>query len=330
MTTYVADRGRYDRMPYRRCGRHGLKLPAISLGLWQYFGDARPIGEITDILTRAFDLGITHYDLANNYGPDNGAAEANFGQVMSGPLAPYRDELVISTKAGYDMLPGPYGDGGSRKYMLGSLDASLRRMGLDYVDLFYSHRFDPEVPLEETMGALDSSVRQGKARYVGISNYPPHQTAEAAAILSALGTPLLIHQPAYSMFNRWPEHGLLDAIGEVGAGCIVYSPLEQGILTDRYLDGVPDDSRASRSDTLDRAQLDQVTLTKVRALQVIATRRGQTVAQMALAWTQRDPRVTSTLVGASSLTQLAQNVATIDRLGFTDDELEEIDAVLAG
>ncbi len=327
---YSADPTRYDRMPYRRCGRHGLKLPAISLGLWQNFGDGRPVEEITAILTRAFDLGVTHFDLANNYGPAPGAAESNFGRVINGALAPYRDELVISTKAGYDMLPGPYGDGGSRKYMLGSLDASLARMGLDYVDIFYSHRFDFETPLEETMGALDSAVRQGKARYVGISNYPPKQTGQAAAILAALGTPLLIHQPAYSMLNRWPEQGLWDAIGDTGAGCIVYSPLEQGILTDRYLDGVPDDSRARVSDTLDPGQLVEPVLAKVRALQDIARGRGQTVAQLALAWTQRDERVTSTLVGASSVVQLEQNVATIDGLGFTDDELTAIDGVLGG
>jgi L-glyceraldehyde 3-phosphate reductase len=326
---FVADPTRYDHMEYRRCGRRGLKLPAISLGLWQNFGDTRPADEIALMLTRAFDLGVTHFDLANNYGPAAGAAETNFGEVMAGPLAPYRDELVVSTKAGYDMGPGPYGDGGSRKYMLASLDASLRRMQLDYVDIFYSHRFDPETPLEETMGALATAVHQGKALYPGISNYPPDQTGQAAAILSRLGTPLLIHQPAYSMLNRWMEQGLLDAIGEAGAGCIVYSPLEQGILTDRYLQGVPAGSRASQEETLSRFQLDEATLAKVRALEAIARRRGQTMAQLALAWTQRDPRVTSTLVGASSLTQLEQNVATIDGLGFSSGEAEEIDDVLS-
>jgi len=325
----TSDTNRYDRMEYRRCGRRGLKLPAISLGLWQNFGDARPHDEIVAMLTRAFDLGITHFDLANNYGPAPGAAESNFGLVMAGQLAAHRDELIISTKAGYDMAPGPYGDGGSRKYMLASLDASLRRMKLEYVDIFYSHRFDHETPLRETMGALDTAVRSGKALYVGISNYPPQQTVEAAEILSRLGTPLLIHQPAYSMLNRWLEQGLLDAIGEVGAGCIVYSPLEQGILTDRYLDGVPDGSRASQADTLDRSRLDETTLAKVRDLRDIARQRGQSMAQLALAWTQRDPRVTSTLVGASGLVQLEQNVATVDGLGFSDQELGEIEAILS-
>ncbi len=326
--TFSPDPARYDRMVYRRCGRYGLKLPAIALGLWQNFGEARPPDEIRAMLTRAFDLGITHFDLANNYGPPPGTAESNAGTVLGGDLAPHRDELVISTKAGYDMGPGPYGDGGSRKYMLGSLDASLRRLRLDYVDIFYSHRFDPETPLEETMGALSTAVHSGKARYVGISNYPPRQTRQAASLLADLGSPLLVHQPAYSMLNRWPERGLLEAIDEVGAGCVVYSPLEQGILTDRYLSGVPDGSRASREETLFVAQLDTKTLATVRALAALAARRGQTMAQMALAWTQRDPRVTSTLVGASSLAQLEQNVATIDSLSFTTGELEEIAAIL--
>ncbi len=325
---FTVDPARYDRMVYRRCGHSGLKLPAISLGLWQNFGEARPKEEIRSMLLRAFDLGVTHFDLANNYGPPPGAAESNAGTVLAGDLAPHRDELVISTKAGYDMGPGPYGDGGSRKYMLGSLDASLRRLGLENVDIFYSHRWDPETPLEETMGALATAVRSGKTRYVGISNYPPRQTREAASLLSDLGCPLLVHQPAYSMLNRWPERGLLDAIDEVGAGCIVYSPLEQGILTDRYLSGVPDGSRASREDTLSSAQLDPRTLSVVRALGEVAARRGQTIAQMALAWTQRDPRVTSTLVGASSLAQLEQNVATVDSLAFTPEELQEIAAIL--
>jgi L-glyceraldehyde 3-phosphate reductase len=320
MSHLAADQ-RYDRMEYRRCGRSGLKLPLISLGLWQNFGDARPGDEINTMLTRAFDLGITHFDLANNYGPSYGSAEANAGKVLNGDLARYRDELVISTKAGYDMWPGPYGDGGSRKYLLGSLDASLERMGLEYVDIFYSHRLDPETPLE-------TSVRQGKARYVGISSYPPEHTAHAAAILSQLGTPLLIHQPAYSMLNRWPEYGLVDTLGDLGVGCIVFSPLSQGVLTDRYLGGVPAGSRASQAGTLDPAQLNDDTLAKVRALDGVARTRGQTLAQMALAWTVRDPRVTSTLIGASSVAQLEQNVATIDTLGFSAEELAEIDTIL--
>ena len=325
---YSADAHRYDRMPYRRCGRSGLKLPPISLGLWQNFGDARAADEIRTMLTRAFDLGITHFDLANNYGPPYGSAETNAGKVLNGDLAPYRDELIISTKAGYDMWPGPYGDGGSRKYMLGSLDASLKRLGLEYVDIFYSHRLDPETPLEETMGALDTAVRQGKARYVGISSYPPEHSAHAATILAQLGTPLLIHQPAYSLFNRWPEYGLISTLGDLGVGCIVFSPLAQGLLTDRYLDGVPEGSRASQPGTLDRGQLNDETLAKVRALREVAERRGQTIAQLALAWTLRDPRVTSTLVGASSVAQLEQNVATIDNLEFIPDELREIDKIV--
>jgi L-glyceraldehyde 3-phosphate reductase len=326
---HLAADERYEHMEYRRCGRSGLKLPLVSLGLWQNFGDARPPQEIDAMLTRAFDLGITHFDLANNYGPSYGSAESNLGTVINGSLAQYRDELIISTKAGYDMWPGPYGDGGSRKYLLASLDASLRRMGLDYVDIFYSHRLDPETPLEETMGALDTAVRQGKARYVGISSYPPEHTAHAARILAQLGTPLLIHQPSYSMFNRWPEYGLLDTLGDLGVGCIVFSPLAQGLLTDRYLGGVPEGSRASQTaGTLDRAQLNDESLAKVRALDGIAKRRGQTLAQMALAWTVRDARVTSTLVGASSLNQLEQNVATIDALGFVAEELAEIEEIL--
>src|SRR5580704_14106263 len=251
-----AAENRYEGMEYRRCGRSGLKLPLVSLGLWQNFGDARPPGEVDEMLTRAFDLGVTHFDLANNYGPPYGAAECSVGQVLNGSLAPYRDELVVSTKAGYDMWPGPYGDGGSRKYLLGSLDASLKRLGLDYVDIFYSHRLDPETPLEETMGALDTAVRQGKARYVGISSYPPEHSAHASTILSQLGTPLLIHQPSYSLFNRWPEYGLVSTLGDLGVGCIVFSPLAQGLLTDRYLDGVPEGSRAGqKAGTLDRGQL---------------------------------------------------------------------------
>jgi L-glyceraldehyde 3-phosphate reductase len=324
---YTAAEQRYEQMKYRRCGRSGLKLPVISLGLWQNFGESRPEDEIRSMLTRAFDLGITHFDLANNYGPPYGAAESNAGKVLNGDLAAYRDELVISTKAGFDMWPGPYGDGGSRKYVLGSLDASLKRLGLEYVDIFYSHRWDPDTPLEETMGALDTAVRQGKARYVGISNYPPEHTAHAATILAQLGTPLLIHQPAYSILNRWPEYGLIRTLGDLGVGCICYSPLSQGLLTNRYLDGIPADSRAGSPGTLDRGELSEETLTKVRALGEIAERRGQSIAQMALAWTVRDRRVTSTLVGASSVAQLEQNVATIEKLGFSPDELEEIDRV---
>ncbi|MGD0594573.1 MAG: L-glyceraldehyde 3-phosphate reductase [Acidimicrobiales bacterium] len=323
--SYVAAENRYERIEYRRCGRSGLKLPLISLGLWQNFGDARPLDEINEMLTRAFDLGITHFDLANNYGPPYGAAESNVGKVLSKDLAAYRDELVISSKAGYDMWPGPYGDWGSRKYLLASLEASLRRMRLEYVDIFYSHRFDPETPLEETMGALDAAVRQGKARYVGISSYSAERTVEAAGILSDLGTPLLIHQPSYSMFNRWIESGLLDTLGELGVGCIAFSPLAQGLLTDRYLGGVPSGSRASQAGSLDRAWLNEATLAKVRALNEIAQNRGQTLAQMALAWSLRDPRVTSTLIGASSLGQLEQNVAAVDVRGFSPEELKEID-----
>ena len=319
---------RYDRMPYRQCGRSGLKLPSVSLGLWQNFGDARPDGEVEAMLTRAFDLGVTHFDLANNYGPPYGAAEISASKVLTGSLAPYRDELIISTKAGYDMWPGPYGDGGSRKYMLASLDASLGRLGLDYVDIFYSHRFDPATRLEETMGALDSAVRQGKSLYAGISSYPPEQTVAAADILAQMGTPLLIHQPPYSMFNRWIEHGLLDTFGRLEIGCIVFSPLSQGLLTDRYLTGVPVGSRASQPGTLDESQLDEQVLDRVRSLNDLARDRGQTMAQMALAWTLRDPRVTSTLIGASSVAQLEQNVATIDQLEFTADELAAIDGIL--
>jgi L-glyceraldehyde 3-phosphate reductase len=322
---YTAADRRYQHMEYRRCGRSGLKLPLISLGLWQNFGDSRPDREVSAMLTRAFDLGITHFDLANNYGPAYGSAESNFGKVISGPLAPYRDELVISTKAGYDMWPGPYGDGGSRKYLLGSLDASLRRMHLEYVDIFYVHRFDHETPLEETMGALDTAVRSGKARYVGISSYPPEQSLEAAAILSRLGTPLLIHQPSYSMFNRWIEHGLLDVLEREGVGAIVFSPLAQGMLTDKYLAGVPEDSRLTRGHYLAPEMISEANLARVRALQEIAERRGQTLAQLALAWALRDQRVTSALIGASSVAQLEQNVGALDRLELDPAELEAIE-----
>ncbi|MGD9528023.1 L-glyceraldehyde 3-phosphate reductase [Pseudonocardia sp.] len=316
---------RYDSMPYRRCGRSGLKLPAISLGLWQNFGDDRPLAVQREIVLRAFDLGITHIDLANNYGPPYGSAERNFGRMLAADLAPYRDELVISTKAGWDMWPGPYGELGSRKYLLASLDQSLARMGLDYVDIFYSHRFDPETPLEETMGALDAAVRAGKALYVGISSYSPERTAQAAEILRGLGTPLLIHQPSYSMLNRWIEDGLLDVVEREGVGVIGFSPLAQGMLTDRYLNGVPEGSRAAQDGSLDRQWLSEENLDRIRALAAIAEKRGQSLAQMALAWTLRDPRVTSTLVGASSVAQLESNVAALANPDFDADELAEID-----
>jgi L-glyceraldehyde 3-phosphate reductase len=317
---------RYDTMQYRRVGRSGLVLPAISLGLWQNFGGDRPLETQRAIVRRAFDLGITHFDLANNYGPPYGSAEENFGRILSTDLRGHRDELVVSTKAGYDMWPGPYGDHGSRKYLIASLDQSLSRMGLPYVDIFYSHRADPDTPLEETMGALDTAVRQGKALYAGISSYSPERTRQAAEILRGLGTPLLIHQPSYSMLNRWiEEDDLLEVVEEEGVGCIVFSPLAQGLLTDRYLYGIPEGSRASRPGTMDQDQLNEATLDKVRALNDLAGRRGQTLAPMAIAWTLRDPRVTSALVGASSVAQLEANVAALDNLEFSDDELAEID-----
>jgi L-glyceraldehyde 3-phosphate reductase len=323
--TYVPAADRYEAMTYRRSGRSGLLLPALSLGLWQNFGNNRPLEQSRAVLRRAFDLGVTHFDLANNYGPPYGAAEENFGRLFAEDLAPYRDELVISTKAGYDMWQGPYGDWGSRKYLLASLDQSLRRMGLDYVDIYYSHRFDPETPLEETMGALDTAVRQGKALYAGVSSYSAARTREAAAILRGLGTPLLIHQPSYSMLNRWIEEDLLDVLGEEGVGCIVFSPLAQGLLTDRYLNGVPADSRASRNDTLRMDMLNDETLAHVRALNDVARRRGQTLAQLALAWALRDQRVTSAVIGASSVPQLEQNLGALRRLEFSPKELAEID-----
>jgi L-glyceraldehyde 3-phosphate reductase len=323
--TYVAAESRYERMDYRRSGRSGLRLPGVSLGLWQNFGHDRPLDTSRAIVRRAFDLGITHFDLANNYGPPYGSAEENFGRLLQQDLMPYRDELIISSKAGYDMWPGPYGEWGSRKYLLASLDQSLQRLGLDYVDIFYSHRFDPETPLEETMGALDSAVRHGKALYVGISSYSAAKTREAHAILHELGTPLVIHQPSYSMLNRWIEPELLDVLGELGAGCIVFSPLAQGMLTDKYLDGIPEGSRASRDGSLSPSLIDEQALAKVKALNEIAAGRGQTLAQLALAWTLRDPRVTSTLVGASSVEQLEANVAALEKLGLTEDELAEID-----
>jgi L-glyceraldehyde 3-phosphate reductase len=324
--TYQPDGGRYERQPYNRSGRSGLRLPAVSLGLWHNFGDNRPVGNSRAILRRAFDLGVTHFDLANNYGVPYGSAECTFGRIFREDFAPYRDELVVSTKAGYDMWPGPYGEWGSRKYLLASLDQSLERMGLEYVDVFYSHRFDPDTPLEETMGALDRAVRSGKALYAGVSNYTPEQTAQAARIMRELGTPLLIHQPSYSMINRWIEGGLLDTLEEAGMGCIVYSPLAQGLLTDRYLDGVPADSRAATSRFLSSEQID---VELARDLSEVARGRGQTLAQMALLWTLRDPRVTSVLIGASSVRQLEDNVACVDGPAFTEDELEAIDKITA-
>ena len=322
---FAAAAGRYEEMTYRRCGASGLKLPAISLGLWQNFGHERPLETSRAILRRAFDSGITHFDLANNYGPPYGSAEQVFGEVLRLDLAPYRDELVISTKAGYDMWPGPYGEWGSRKYLLASLDQSLSRMGLEYVDIFYSHRFDPETPLEETMGALAAAISQGKALYVGISSYSAEKTREAEAILRGLGVRLLIHQPSYSLLNRWIEAELLDTLGDLGVGCICFSPLAQGVLTDRYLAGVPEGSRASRRGSMSPDQLSEETMAKVRALNEIAQRRGQTLAQLALAWTLRDRRMTSTLVGASSIEQLEQNLAALQKPDFTAAELEEID-----
>jgi L-glyceraldehyde 3-phosphate reductase len=323
--TFAPDEDRYGAMEYRRTGRSGLKLPVVSLGLWHNFGDDKPLETQRAILRRAFDLGITHFDLANNYGPPYGSAETNFGRLLAEDFRPYRDELVISTKAGYDMWPGPYGDLGSRKYLTASLDQSLKRMGLDYVDIFYSHRHDPDTPLEETMGALDAAVRAGKALYVGISSYSPEKTAEAAAILRDLGTPLLIHQPSYSMLNRWIEGGLLDTLESAGVGCIAFSPLAQGMLTDRYLNGVPADSRASQDKSLEGDMLSDENLDKIRALNAIAERRGQSLAQMAIAWVLRDKRMTSTVLGASSVRQLENNVAALANTSFTADELAEID-----
>jgi len=323
--TYVPNDDRYDEMRYRRSGRSGLQLPAVSLGLWQNFGYDRPLDMSRAIVRRAFDLGITHFDLANNYGPPYGSAETNFGLLMKQDLAPYRDELIVSSKAGYDMWPGPYGEWGSRKYLLTSLDQSLQRMEVDYVDIFYSHRFDPETPLEETMGALDTAVRQGKALYAGISSYSAEKTREAHAIMRELGTPIVIHQPSYSMLNRWIEPELLDTLGELGIGCIVFSPLAQGMLTDKYLDGIPEGSRASRHGSLSPNLINDQSLAKVRALNEIAARRDQSLAQLALAWTLRDPRVTSTLIGASSVAQLEANVAALDKLDLSDEELAEID-----
>jgi len=347
--TYLPAADRYDQIPYRRCGRSGIKLPEISLGLWQNFGSDTPLDTQRAIILHAFDRGVTHFDLANNYGgstlntsddplarltygPPYGSAESNFGVILRTDLRPYRDELIIATKAGYDMWPGPYGEWGSRKYMLASLDQSLARMGLDYVDIFYSHRFDPDTPLEETMGALHTAVTSGKALYAGISSYSAERTAEAAAILQALGTPLLIHQPSYSMLNRWIEGGLQDVLGAEGIGCIAFSPLAQGLLTTRYLNGIPPGSRASRAGSLSPDQISDANLAHVRALNEIATARGQSLAQMALSWVLRDERVTSALIGASSVAQLDENLAAAGRSAFTHEELAAIDqqAVDAG
>jgi L-glyceraldehyde 3-phosphate reductase len=330
--TYAAAEDRYTKLPYRRSGRSGLQLPAVSLGLWQNFGDEAPVSTQRAILRRAFDLGVTHFDLANNYGPPYGSAEINFGRIFREDFRLYRDELVISTKAGYDMWPGPYGEWGSRKYLLASLDQSLARMGLDYVDIFYSHRFDPNTPLEETMGALDAAVRAGKALYVGISSYSPERTMEAVNILRSLGTPLLIHQPSYSLLNRWIEGGLLDVLEKEGVGCIAFSPLAQGLLSTKYLNGIPADSRASRDGSLSKDQISEKTLTHVRALNDIAAARGQSLAQLAISWVLRDPRVTSALIGARNVGQLEENLAAAGKTEFTPAELSAIDkhAVEAG
>jgi L-glyceraldehyde 3-phosphate reductase len=322
---YSAAADRYQHMQYRRTGHSGLQLPAITLGLWHNFGGDRPLETSRAILRRAFDLGVTHFDLANNYGPPYGSAEETFGRVYRDDFRPYRDELLISTKAGYDMWPGPYGEWGSRKYLLASLDQSLARMQLDYVDIFYSHRFDPDTPLEETMGALDTAVRSGRALYAGISSYSPEKTREAASILGSLGTPLLIHQPSYSLLNRWIEPELLSTLEDLGVGCIGFSPLAQGMLTDKYLDGIPANSRAAENSSLSPDLLTDETLGKIRRLNELAQRRGQSLAQMALAWTLRDPRMTSTLIGASSVAQLEDSLGALRMLDFTDDELAEID-----
>jgi L-glyceraldehyde 3-phosphate reductase len=323
--THVAAANRYQQIGYRRCGRSGILLPEVSLGLWHNFGDDRALETHRAILRRAFDLGITHFDLANNYGTPYGSAERNFGRIMREDFRPYRDELIISTKAGYDMWPGPYGEWGSRKYLIASLNQSLERMGLDYVDIFYSHRFDPKTPLEETMGALDFAVRSGKALYAGISSYSPERTSEAAAILRRLGTPVLIHQPSYSLLNRWIEGGLLDVLDREGIGCIVFAPLAQGVLTGKYADGIPAGSRASRNTSLSGSDLTPETLAHVRALASFAKARNQTMAQMALSWALRDPRITSALIGASSVAQLEENVAASGRSDFTEAELAAID-----
>jgi len=326
MPTYLPSPDRYDTMQYRRCGRSGIQLPAISLGLWQNFGDDRAIDSQKAVLRRAFDRGVTHFDLANNYGPPYGGAEANFGRILREDFSSLRDELIVSTKAGWDMWPGPYGDLGSRKYLLASLDQSLKRLGLDYVDIFYHHHFDPTTPMEESLGALDSAVRQGKALYVGISSYSDERTQQAITILRDLGTPLLIHQPSYSMLNRWIENGLLDVLDEQGVGCIAFSPLGQGLLTDKYLDGVSKDSRAAKDDSSLAAQLlNDENLARVRGLAEIAHERGQKMAQLAIAWALRNPVVTSVLLGASSVEQLDENLDALNNLEFTDEELKRID-----
>jgi L-glyceraldehyde 3-phosphate reductase len=325
VTTYTPDDDRYGSMTYRRCGRSGILLPAVSLGLWQNFGEDRSLDNQRAIVRRAFDLGITHFDLANNYGPPYGSAESNFGRILHDDFGNHRDELLVSTKAGWDMWPGPYGDLGSRKYLTASLDQSLRRLGLDYVDIFYHHHFDPQTPLEETLGALHTAVVSGKALYVGISSYSDQRTAEAVAILRHLGTPLLIHQPSYSMFNRWIEDRLLEVLDAEGVGCIAFSVLAQGLLTDRYIDGIPQGSRASRDDSLTHDMLNDENLARIRALNDIALGRGQSLAQMAIAWALRHPQVTSVLIGASSVSQLEQNVSALDGLDFTSDEIAAID-----
>ena len=325
MTSYVPAEDRYDSMTYRRCGRSGILLPAVSLGLWQNFGDDRPFETQRAIVRRAFDLGITHFDLANNYGPPYGSAETNFARILHDDFRNHRDELLISTKAGWDMWPGPYGDRGSRKYLVASLDQSLLRLGLDYVDIFYHHHFDPDTPLEESVGALHTAVTSGRALYVGISSYSDQRTAEAVALLRQLGTPLLIHQPSYSMFNRWIEDRLLDVLDAEGVGCIAFSVLAQGLLTDKYLQGIPQGSRASRDGSLTREMLNDENLARIRALNAIAVARGQSLAQMAIAWALRDPRVTSVLIGASSVVQLEQNVTALEALELTADEIAAID-----
>jgi L-glyceraldehyde 3-phosphate reductase len=328
--TYVPAENRYERMTYQRCGRSGLKLPLISLGLWHNWGGVEPLENGRAMLRRAFDLGITHFDLANNYGPPYGSAEESFGRVFRKDFAPFRDELVISTKAGWDMWPGPYGDWGSRKYLIASLDQSLKRMGLPYVDIFYHHRPDPETPLEETMGALDFAVRSGRALYAGVSQYPPELTKKAASILRSLGTPCLIHQPRYSMFDRWVENGLLDVLADEGIGCIVFSPLEQGLLSNKYLKGIPADSRAGKPyGYLDRKDVTEEILAKVRSLNAIAERRGQSLAQMAVSWVLRHKAVTSALIGASKISQIDDIVAVQGRLEFAQEELNEIEKALA-
>jgi L-glyceraldehyde 3-phosphate reductase len=325
MENYVPSPDRYDAMKYRRCGRSGLLLPSISLGLWHNFGDDVALDTQRAVLRRAFDRGVTHFDLANNYGPPYGSAETNFGQLLREDFSTHRDELIISSKAGWDMWPGPYGDLGSRKYLLASLDQSLGRLGIDYVDIFYHHHFDPTTPLDETMGALDHAVRQGKALYVGISSYSDERTKEAIAILRRLGTPLLIHQPSYSLFNRWIEDRLLDVLDEEGVGCIAFSPLAQGLLTDRYLNGVPEGSRASKGTSLERSMLSEKNLSHVRALNAIAQERGQKLSQLALAWALRDPRVTSVLIGASNVRQLDENLDALNTPSFSAEELARID-----